>query len=156
MKQTLFNFFSRFFNGLFSKTGIVTRIDENTESEIIDFLYANQLPPGKLISGSKSAYSRLFPNDLVLFNANIFIEERGKIWHGDINLTKQKNILEQIKENFGVDVYVLREMDGRFGLENNPKFKRDATWNTKTGLNKKYLEYFDNETLTLKEKYRKK
>ena len=74
---------------------------------------------GRLISGSKSGYRRIFPDNIAIFNANICIEE-GKIWWGDIDLTISKFKLIELAQNLDKIVYVLYEMDGRFENENNP------------------------------------
>jgi hypothetical protein len=52
------------------------------------------------------------------FNSNIFVLGEGKIWYGDIDVTKERDKLENIAKEIGKDLYILREMDGRFGNEN--------------------------------------
>jgi len=73
---------------------------------------------GRMISGSKSGYRERNPNNEVYFNANIFTLEEGKVWYGDLDLTKDLSILETIAKSTGKDLYILREMDGRFENEN--------------------------------------
>jgi hypothetical protein len=73
---------------------------------------------GRMISGSKSFYREMNPDNVVYFNANIFTLEEGKIWYGDIDFTKDKNILTEISKEINRDLYILRELDGRFGNEN--------------------------------------
>ena len=58
-----------------------------------------------------------FPDNEVYFNANIFVLGEGKIWYGDIDITKEKEQLENVAREIGKDLYILREMDGRFGNE---------------------------------------
>jgi hypothetical protein len=58
-----------------------------------------------------------FPDNEVYFNANIFVLGEGKIWYGDIDVTKEKEQLENVAREIGKDLYILREMDGRFGNE---------------------------------------
>ena len=58
-----------------------------------------------------------FPDNEVYFNANIFVLGEGKIWYGDIDVTKEKEKLENVARGIGKDLYILREMDGRFGNE---------------------------------------
>lgn len=74
--------------------------------------------PGRMISGSKSGYREKNPENVVYFNANIFILGEGKIWWGDLDLTKDTPILEDISREMGKKLYVLSEMDGRFENEN--------------------------------------
>jgi len=72
---------------------------------------------GRLISASKSGYMFEFPDNEVYFNANIFVLGEGKIWYGDVDLTIEKEKLENVASSIGKDLYVLREMDGRFDNE---------------------------------------
>lgn len=76
------------------------------------------LPNGRIISFSKSAYVEKFPHNEVYFNANIFVLGEGKIWYGDIDLTMDREKLEKIASQSGKDLFVLRELDGRFENEN--------------------------------------
>jgi hypothetical protein len=73
--------------------------------------------PGRMISGSKTFYRKNYPNNEVYFNANIFVLDEGKIWWGDLDLTRDKEILEDISISCGKKLYVLRELDGRFENE---------------------------------------
>jgi hypothetical protein len=72
---------------------------------------------GRMLSFSKSGYRDRFPDNEVYFNANIFVLGEGKIWYGDIDVTKEKEQLENVAREIGKDLYILREMDGRFGNE---------------------------------------
>ena len=72
---------------------------------------------GRMISYSKSSYRNQFPENEIYFNANIFVLGEGKVWYGDIDITKDKEKLENIASEIGKDLYILREMDGRFGNE---------------------------------------
>lgn len=78
----------------------------------------NGLPMGRMISMSKSGYRDKNPDNLVVFNANIFVLGEGKIWYGDLDITKERTVLEDIAKELGKDLFILREMDGRFGKEN--------------------------------------
>jgi hypothetical protein len=73
---------------------------------------------GRMISHSKSGYMDKFPDNEVYFNSNIFVLGEGKIWYGDIDVTKERDKLENIAKEIGKDLYILREMDGRFENEN--------------------------------------
>lgn len=72
---------------------------------------------GRMISFSKSRYRNQFPENEVYFNANIFVLGEGKIWYGDVDITKDKEKLENVAREIGKDLYILSEMDGRFGNE---------------------------------------
>lgn len=73
---------------------------------------------GRLISGSKSRYREQYPNNEVYFNANVFVLGEGKIWYGDLDITRDGEILEEIAREIGKNLFILKEMDGRFGNEN--------------------------------------
>lgn len=113
---------------------------------------------GRLISASKSGYRQRFPKNFTIFNANIFLESKeyiGKVWFGDIDLTKDfkliKDAAEELKQyDESCVLYILSEMSGRFENECNPKFKEDSFWNTSTGLSETYKQFVNNETLKYK------
>ncbi len=72
---------------------------------------------GKMIGGSKTRYREANPGNEVFFNANIFTVEDGKIWYGDIDYTKDQETLEKIATKLERNIYILRELDGRFENE---------------------------------------
>ena len=89
---------------------------------------------GNLLSMSKSGYRDRNPDHLVIFNANI-ITEHEKIWYGDIDISISGETLLSLANAFGVDIYVLYEIDARFDNEDNPKignyvikFNQDNTY----------------------------
>jgi hypothetical protein len=77
----------------------------------------NNLVNGRLLSMSKSTYRNQFPDNEVYFNANIFVLGEGKVWFGDIDVTRDIDVLESISSELGKDLYILRESDGRFENE---------------------------------------
>lgn len=72
---------------------------------------------GRMLSGSKTFYLTSHPDNLVCFNANIFTEGQGKVWYGDLDLTEDMGHLKSIAKQLNTTLYVLKEMDGRFGTE---------------------------------------
>lgn len=89
--------------------------------QIIDDLFQSEgLIPGRMISGSKSGYRRMYPDNEVYFNANIVIESLGKIWYGDLDIDVDRNKLEKVARKLNEPIYVLSEMDCRFGNETKP------------------------------------
>jgi hypothetical protein len=74
----------------------------------------------RMISGSKSGYKEKYPDHKVVFNANIVIKSRGKVWYGDIDLTLDREDLRFIANDLKEPLYVLYEMDARFENENQP------------------------------------
>ena len=76
--------------------------------------------PGRMVSASKVDYSRENPNNTVVFNSNVCTKE-GKIWYGDIDVTKDAGKLVELADALDEHIYVIREMDGRFENEAKPK-----------------------------------
>ena len=76
------------------------------------------LNPGRMITSSKSRYRESYPDNEVYFNANIFVLGEGKVWWGDLDVTLEKEKLKHVAKEIGKDLFVLREMDGRFDNEN--------------------------------------
>jgi hypothetical protein len=73
---------------------------------------------GCMISGSKSGYYDKYPDNVVYFNANIITED-GKIWWGDIDVTKSEDVLKKVAKEANKDLFILSEMDARFENEND-------------------------------------
>lgn len=87
---------------------------------------------GRLLSMSKSDYLDRFPDNKVVFNANVCIGgKKGwirsspaqKIWFGDLDVTKDEKVIDDLAHELGEQVYVLREMDARFKNEDAPKLE---------------------------------
>lgn len=77
---------------------------------------------GRLVDSSKTCYTQKHPNNIVLFNANIFFDITGKVWYGDIDLTLDLDKLREIARKFKTDVVILGEHDGRFELHNRSDY----------------------------------
>ena len=88
--------------------------------ETLGSFYERGIIPGRMISWSKSGYMKRNPGNEVYFNANIFVLGEGKIWFGDLDLTVDRPMLEEISKETGKKFYILREHDGRFGNEELP------------------------------------
>jgi hypothetical protein len=77
------------------------------------------MPSGRIMSASKTAWTRAFPTEVGIFNANVFARPEGgqvmKVWHGDLNLTREEPALVQVAAASGQTIWVLFERDGRFG-----------------------------------------
>lgn len=73
--------------------------------------------------GSKSGYSSTYREHLVVFNSNVISERHGKVWYGDLDITLEESKLRDVATQIG-KIYVLREMDGRFQNEKEPKIER--------------------------------
>lgn len=99
---------------------------------------------GSLISWSKSKYREEHPENLVVFNSNV-CTKNGKIWYGDIDVTRNKEVLLMLSNAIEEEIYILREMDGRFENEETPKIDRFAAKFTPSGdaIKGKLYESFD-------------
>lgn len=90
--------------------------------------------PGRLISGSKGRYSFYNPQNVTIFNANLYNADKEKLWFGDIDLSTQDfEILKEVAIESGKFLFVLSEMDGRFEKENNPDLESAMYCFTPTG-----------------------
>jgi hypothetical protein len=78
---------------------------------------------GRMLSVDKSRYTLRFPDNVVVFNSNV-CTEAGKIWFGDVDVTKDEDKFKALAEALGEKVYVLRELDGRFDNEGVPLLDR--------------------------------
>lgn len=88
------------------------------ESTVVNFLGY----PGVMLSMSKSNYRNSHPNNLVVFNGNVCVNDK-KVWFGDIDITISKNILLELSKELNQSLYILSEMDGRFDNEDKPKIE---------------------------------
>ena len=86
----------------------------------------------RMIGGSKSFYRKEYLDDLIVFNANVLMPGYGKVWYGDLNLTQDYIILKSIAESLDTTLYVLWEMDARFGeeMKSIADLIEKAVWNT--------------------------
>ena len=99
-----------------------------TTDQIYDVFNKHHLTFGRMIS----AYKEVPQGEVAYFNANAIIPSLGKIWYGDINITKSGDVLKQIAKELGETIYILREHDCRFDTENLPveQLIQKAVWNT--------------------------
>jgi hypothetical protein len=79
---------------------------------------------GRMLDASKTWYRTKFPTHEVVFNANIATKKQGKIWQGDLDLTTDIDALKRFSVECNEEIYILREMDGRFKNEKTPRFER--------------------------------
>ena len=77
---------------------------------------------GMMLSGSKSGYMKMYKKNLAVFNANVCSKELGKIWFGDLDLSKSENSLKALAKALNQTLYVISEHGARFDRENNPDF----------------------------------
>lgn len=80
---------------------------------ILEELEKKNLHCGRMLHSSKCAPK----GQHCVWNANIVTKSGGKVWHGDLNITKEGNLLKIVAAAIGEPIYVLREMDARFSTE---------------------------------------
>lgn len=98
----------------------------------LQILREENLVTGRMLSYSKSEYRENNPNSVVYFNANIVTAKDGKIWYGDLDLTKDADALKRVSEKLGETLFVLKEMDCRFEDEgkDSSQLLSKAVWDT--------------------------
>ena len=103
-----------------------------TIMEIQKHFDAHGFYDARMIGGSKSFYRQEYLDDLIVFNANVLMPNYGKVWYGDLNLTRDYIVLKSIADTLDTKLYVLWEMDARFGEETKPlnELLDKAVWNT--------------------------
>ena len=103
-----------------------------TIMEIQKHFDAYGFPDARMIAGHKWDYESNHKDDLIIFNANVLMPNYGKVWYGDLNLTEDYKTLKKISDSLNTTLYILWEMDGRFGKENKPidELIEKAVWNT--------------------------
>jgi len=115
---------------------------------------------GRMLLGSKSGYRIMFPCNFVVFNANLIVDGK-KVWFGDIDVSRDVIKLKSIARKVGKRVYVLSEMDGRFGEnEENPKvenfmYSTDGEDDVLGKDAKEYFKVYDKNVIYNKYKYKK-
>jgi hypothetical protein len=77
----------------------------------------HKLFDGRMVGGSKSGYRGQNPDNIVVFNANIVTKAAGKIWYGDLDVTKDFDSLKEVADEIKQDLYILTEHDARFENE---------------------------------------
>ena len=95
---------------------------------IFEYFNNRKLSCGRMISAHKSSPK----GQVCVWNANIVSKSSGKVWFGDLNITKEGNLLKEIASEIGETLYVLRERDCRFRTEADPidLLISRAVWNT--------------------------
>ena len=74
---------------------------------------------GRMLSGTKNAPK----GHVCVWNGNICIKSKGKIWYGDLDITADAKKLAEYAKEVGETIYILREMDARFTNEAAPRYE---------------------------------
>ena len=76
---------------------------------------------GRMISFSKSVYRSKYPDNDIVFNANIFIPKNGNVFKGDLDITFDCEKLQQICDELGKEMIITTESVGWYAK--NKKYK---------------------------------
>jgi hypothetical protein len=87
-----------------------------TQQEIEKAFSKRNLFVGRMISAHKISPK----GEFCVWNANVIAESSGKVWFGDLNITKDATKLKEVAIEIGEKLFVLREMDARFETESDP------------------------------------
>lgn len=77
-------------------------------------------PAGRMVAASKTRHGKEHPDHVLVFNANLCTRTHGKIWHGDLDLTLDEELVLTFAHAIDETVYVLYERQARFGSEVAP------------------------------------
>ena len=75
-----------------------------------------------------------FKGHILIHKANIRIPHLGKIWHGDLDFTTDEAKLKKLARKLNCSFYILKEMDGRFSNEYDPKYEKSLIKVTPTKI----------------------
>jgi hypothetical protein len=96
--------------------------------EVAALIESHLGPHGRMISGSKTAYSRRYPSRLVVFNANLLVAGL-KLWWGDLDLSEDAPRLRRLARELGDELHLLYEHNGRFhGRDRTPLVEKYVYW----------------------------
>jgi len=90
----------------------------NPKQDFAEIFERHGLMMGRMLSGSKSLYWGKHPDNNVVFNGNVVIENHGKVWYGDLDVTLEEDKLQAVANELCRDLYILSEHDARFENEN--------------------------------------
>jgi hypothetical protein len=117
-------------------------VNEELQTRYADDLAATLGGSGRMIANSKSGYSNEHPGHVAVFNANVCVAA-GKIWHGDLDLTRDESKLGELASRTGQTVYVLYEYDARFENERSPLLRSAVYEVTPSGHNRYQQRYLE-------------
>jgi len=103
-----------------------------SQEEILEVIRKELGHEARMISGYKSFYRSIHPDNFVIFNSNLIIKEYGKLWWGDLDVTVDGPKLKKIAEQIGTTIYILYETHCRFDTEKDTikKLMNQSAWNT--------------------------
>jgi hypothetical protein len=96
---------------------------EDALIRVTEIFKEEKLHTARMICSSKTTYRVSYPDNIAFFNCNILLEGWGKVWFGDLDVTRDKRKLIQVASKLRQPLYLFRESDARFG-------KEDEAWET--------------------------
>jgi hypothetical protein len=61
---------------------------------------------------------------ILIYRANICVQNYGKIWHGDLDFTTDEAKLKKLARQFNLSFYILKELDSKFDTEQDPSYEK--------------------------------
>ena len=80
------------------------------KSKLEEIVYKHLGAGGRMISFSKSGYHHEHPDHIVYFNAQIHDKKLQFVWAGDLDITKDRGILEEIEKESDEVFYITPEL----------------------------------------------
>lgn len=78
----------------------------NTYNNLINFYFDKKFPIGRILTLNKRKFFNKNLNHVIIFDANIFIETGVKIWEGDLDLSNDISILQDLYNYIKTEFYV--------------------------------------------------
>jgi hypothetical protein len=96
----------------------------------------NGFPVRRVLSPCSEDYCEQFPDHFVVPKANIILPPLGKVWQGDLDLTRDGAALTEMAWEFRTNLWILHEDRARFGNEKRSMkaLLADAVWWTRFSL----------------------
>lgn len=82
---------------------------------------------GKMLSASKTDYSKKHSKSTVFFNGNVYDSDGQKIWYGDIDLTRENKKIERLAKVLGESIYVTAEQPFRWSAQTRETLEEAIT-----------------------------
>ena len=100
---------------------------------------------GNVLSSNRTRYRKTHPNNLIIFNSNIIIDNQ-KLWTGDIDITISNDDLIDISRIMNKDVYILFGADKRLKNDDTDTDKYCVVMYSPDGthrLNNRLTKFYD-------------
>lgn len=75
------------------------------------------------IKSPKRKYPQ-YNGHLLICNANICVQNYGKVWSGDLDFTTAEAKLKKLSRTLNLSFYILKELDNKFITETDPAYEK--------------------------------